>query len=319
MSDLHLGVTPWRLDANGAADALAAQGERAEALGYGSFWLPESHFGQRALPQPLMLLAAVAARTQSLRLATTSYLLPIRHPLAAAEEVAVLDRLSGGRVILGLGRGWRSELFEAFAVPVREKRDRFGAALEQMLRAWRGEPVLPSGDDGTPLILSPLPVQQPHPPLWVAAFGPKAVEQAGKLGLPYLASPIEPLEVLRENYERHRSVWSVASLGGDASVPLMRTVFVTGDDAAARRVRAGLTAQAGTLAGSRAPALRRAASSDAASFALVGSRAEVADGIARYRETLGMTHMIARLLVPGAEPSQIEASLEALAELSSAL
>jgi hypothetical protein len=116
MSDLHFGVTPWRTDLAGSAEPLAAQGERAEALGFRSFWLPESHFGARgALPQPLLLLAAIAARTTRIRLATTSYLLPIRHPLQAA-EVAVLDRLSNGRGDPRARPRLAPELFSAFGV-----------------------------------------------------------------------------------------------------------------------------------------------------------------------------------------------------------
>lgn len=317
MSDLHFGVTPWRTDASGGAESLAAQGERAEALGFGSFWLPESHFGARgALPQPLLCLAAIAARTRRIRLGTTSYLLPIRHPIQVAEEVAVLDRLSGGRVILGIGRGFRSELFSAFGVPAREKRDRFGAAVDAMLRAWGGEPVCFDGEGGAPVLLAPLPVQQPHPPLWVAAFGPKAVEQAGRLGLPYLASPIEPLDALIENYERHRAVSAEARA---ACVPVMRTVFVSEDAAEARRVREALAAQSAALLSSRAPALRRSGAADVSAVALVGSRAQVADSIAQHREALRLTHLIARVQVPGAEPPAIEAALERLAELAAAL
>jgi alkanesulfonate monooxygenase SsuD/methylene tetrahydromethanopterin reductase-like flavin-dependent oxidoreductase (luciferase family) len=317
MSDLHFGVTPWRTDASGAAESLAAQGERAEALGFSSFWLPESHFGVRgSLPQPLLCLAAVASRTRRIRLGTTSYLLPIRHPVQVAEEVAVLDRLSAGRVILGIGRGFRSELFSAFGVPSREKRDRFGAAVDAMLRAWRGEPVAFDGEGGAPVLLAPLPVQQPHPPLWVAAFGPKAVEQAGRLGLPYLASPIEPLDMLIDNYERHRSVSAEARA---ACVPVMRTVFVCDDAHKARQVREGLAAQSAALLSSRAPALRRSGAADVAEVALVGSRAQVADAIAQHREKLRLTHLIARVQVPGAEPAEIEAALERLAELAATL
>jgi alkanesulfonate monooxygenase SsuD/methylene tetrahydromethanopterin reductase-like flavin-dependent oxidoreductase (luciferase family) len=320
MSGLHVGLTPWRTDAHGAADPLAAQGERAEALGFASFWLPESHFGARgALPQPLLLLAAVAARTRKLGLGTTSYLLPVRHPLQVAEDVAVLDRLSEGRVILGVGRGFRSDLFAAFDVPLKEKRDRFQAALEQMIRAWSGEPITTDGDGGEAVRLAPLPVQRPHPPIWVAAFGPKAVEQAGRLGLPYLASPIESLDALVENHARHRSVLSAEGRADALAVPVMRTVFITRDDASAARVREALAAQTAALAGSRAAAIRRSAQAEVASFALVGTASEVTDGIARYREVLGMTHLIARVQVPGAEPAEIEAALEQLAELAEKL
>ena len=316
MSDLHVGVAPWRSDPAGTAESLAAQGERAEALGFASFWLSESHFAARAIPQPLLCLAAVAGRTRRIRLGTTSYLLPIRHAVQVAEEVAVLDRLSGGRVILGIGRGFRSDLFTAFGVPSREKRDRFGAAVDTMVRAWRGEPVAHDGADGTPVLLNPRPLQEPHPPLWVAAFGPKAVDQAGRLGLPYFASPIESLEALAENYERHRAVSPEARA---ACVPVIRTVFVSADAELARRVREGLAAQNAALAAARAPALRRSAAADVEQVALVGSRAQVAEAVARHREVLGLTHLVARVQVPGAEPAEIEASLEALAELSAAL
>lgn len=320
MTRLHVGLTPWRSDLSGAADPLAAQGERAESLGFASFWLPENHFGARgAIPQPLLLLASIAARTSTLGLGTTSYLLPVRHPLQIAEDVAVLDRLSQGRVILGVGRGFRSDLFAAFDVPVREKRDRFQSALELMLRAWRGEAIATDGAGGAEVRLAPLPVQKPHPPIWVAAFGPKAVDQAGRLGLPYLASPIEPLETLRENYARHREVLGAPAGDAELAIPVMRTVFVCKDDACAKRVRDALAAQTAALADSSAAAIRRSSTADVSSIALVGSRAEVEDGIARYRETLGMTHLIARVQVPAAEPAEIEAALENLAEIIASL
>ena len=105
---LEIGLTPWLFENGGLAEGIAAQGERAEALGFHSLFLPEHHFGgPGSIPSPLLLLAAVASRTRKLKLGTTSYLLPLRHPLHAAAEVAVLDRLSGGRVILGVGRGFR--------------------------------------------------------------------------------------------------------------------------------------------------------------------------------------------------------------------
>ena len=113
--ELHLGVTPWSFEGEGLAGGLAEQAVLAESLGFDSLFLPESHFaGSASIPSPLLLLAAAAARTTRLRLGTTSFLLPVRNPIHVAEEVAVLDRLSQGRVILGMGRGFRGALFTAF-------------------------------------------------------------------------------------------------------------------------------------------------------------------------------------------------------------
>ena len=113
-----IAVTAWKFGSGGLAQELAEQGELAEAMGFDSFWLPENHFtGAMAIPSPLMLLAAVASRTSTIKLGSTSYLLPIRNPILAAEEVAVLDRLSAGRVILGIGRGFQDAMFKTFKIP----------------------------------------------------------------------------------------------------------------------------------------------------------------------------------------------------------
>ena len=318
---LELGTTPWLLEHDGSAAELAEQGELAERLGYGSFWLPEHHFGDAgAIPAPLLLLAAVAARTTRLRVATTSFLLPVRHPIHVAEEVAVLDRLSGGRVILGVGRGFRGALFSAFDVPVAEKRDRFEANLRLIQDAWRGEPVafVEDGAGGAPkpVLLAPLPVQRPHPPVWVAAFGPKAVAQAGRLGLPYLASPIEPMGRLAENYARHRDALPEAVRGTPLAVPIMRTVFASRSAARLREVHEALTRQAAALARAPGPAFRRLAGAGLEDFAIVGEPEAVVDGIARYRDELGMTHLVVRAQIPGLPRELAEASLALVAELT---
>lgn len=324
MSDrppLELGTTPWHHDGGGTALALAEQAEMAERLGYGSFWLPEHHFGEVAsIPAPLLLLAAVAARTTRLRLATTSLLLPVRHPIHVAEEVAVLDRLSGGRVILGVGRGFRGALFTAFDVPAASKRDRFEANLRIILDAWRGEPVAWEGeDDGAarkPVLLAPLPLQQPHPPVWVAAFGPKAIAQAGRLGLPYLASPLEPMARLAENYARHREALPEAVRAELLAVPILRAVYASRDATRLREAREALAQQAEALARASSPALRRAAEGGVDEWAIVGEPAAVADGIARYREELGMTHLLVRTQFPGLPREHAEASLALVAEIA---
>ena len=315
---LEIGITPWDFPTQAGADHLCEQAERAERLGFHSFWLPEGHFsGPTAIPQPLLWHAAIAARTRRLRLGTTSYLLPIRHPLQVAEEVAVLDRLSRGRVILGVGRGFRNALFTAFDVDRATKRDRFEAALAVMRDAWAGLPVASESElPGMPSVLAPRPVQQPHPPIWVAAFGPKALEQAGRLGLPYLASPIETEAALASNYALHRE--TLALHGHDSAglaVPVMRTVFAHPDPAVVTRVRDALQRQALALGSSASAAIRRSGAADAEDFAILGEPARVRDEVLRYREKLGMTHLIARTQVPGADGDERLAALDALAAL----
>lgn len=288
---IEIGTTAWSWGSLGAADSLCAQAEKAEAMGFHSFWLPENHFGKRsAIPSPLMLLAAVAGRTQTIRLGCTSYLLPIRHPLLAAEDVAVLDQLCQGRLILGVGRGLSGAMFKAFGVDSANKRKLFQANLEIMQRAWRGEP-LDYDENGTPICLAPLPVQQPSPPIWVAAFGPLALQQVARLGLPYLASPIESLAVLEQKYQRFHLDVSAAGQGAVRTIPVMRSVFVTDSTDESTRVRAALE--------HAVPSSMRPDPVSVDDWAIVGDRHYVRDKLAEYVERLKLTYLIVRAGIEG--------------------
>ena len=315
---------------------------QAEALGLHSVWLPEGHFERGATPSPLLALCAFAARTQRLRLATTSLLLPLHDPLRVAAEAATLDALSGGRLLLGLGRGFRPRTFAAFQVSAAEKRDRFDAALDAILAAWPAAAAQASGGadagagdgadgadgsarDGGGERES---AGRGHPPLVVAAFGRKGLLQAARRGLPYLASPLESLDALAENYGFWREHLAPPGAGGPGGgpadgngaaanaaprAPVMRTVFVAADDGEAARVLGALEAEAAARARFVGGALARAARGGIEERAIVGSANFVRDGLARYRERLGMDLAIARSEVPGASESARDASLERLA------
>jgi alkanesulfonate monooxygenase SsuD/methylene tetrahydromethanopterin reductase-like flavin-dependent oxidoreductase (luciferase family) len=301
--------------------------DRAEGLALHSVWIPEMHFAPGVATSPLLVLAACAARSRRLRLGTTSLLLPIRPPLRVAEEVAALDRLSQGRLILGLGRGFRAPLFDAFGIDVRTKRDRFDSALDLMLKRWAGEPVSLLGtpfdadDDGGSAEDpdSARPLQAPHPPLAVAAFGRKGLLQAARRALPYLASPLEPLDLIEENLAYHRENLPADARSEDIVVPVMRTVYVASTDAEAARVYAGLERE---TRASRRPqsvlpkAIARAAQADVSERVIVGTRNEVFDHVARYRDRLGMNLLIARPQVANVSDAEREASLERLADLA---
>ncbi len=305
-------------DAAGWARALARV-ERAEALGLHSVWLPEGHFRPGATPSPLVALAAFAVRTRRLRLATTSLLLPIHHPLRVAAEVATLDAISGGRVLLGLGRGFQPALFAAFGVAAGDKRDRFDEALDAILRAWSGQPLRLDGAHwgvagGPEVRVGVTPVQRPHPPLVVAAFGRRGLLQAARRGLPYLASPLESLAALEENQALWRAHCATPTDPRAPAVPVMRTVHVARDDAEAARVREALAGELRPPAAGPVPAaFARAASEPLAERVVVGTAGAVAAQLARYRERLGMDLLVVRSEVPGASEAEREASLERLA------
>lgn len=267
--------------------------ERAEELGLHSVWLPEMHFAPGACVRPLLALAGFAARTRRLRLATTSLLLPIHHPAQIAEDVATLDALSDNRVVLGLGRGFRAPLFAGFGINAATKRDLFDQSLEQILEAWDGR----------------------CPPMAVAAFGRKGLAQAARHGLPYLASPIESLDLVDENLRFHREQLHESVDADELVVPVMRTVHVAQDDAEVSRVIASLEAESKQMMQGKVPkALGRAAAAGVEERAIIGTAQRVIDSIGRYRDRVGLDLLIARVEIGGATPAEREASLTRLAE-----
>jgi alkanesulfonate monooxygenase SsuD/methylene tetrahydromethanopterin reductase-like flavin-dependent oxidoreductase (luciferase family) len=142
----------------------------AERLGIDSVWLTEHHFFDDGyLPQPLTMLAAIGARTTRLRLGSAILVAPLRNPLDIAEQAAIVDLVSAGRVELGLGAGYRVPEFEAFGVDIGQRYGLLEDTAAEVKRLWEG--------DG----FTPAPVQK-RAPLWIGAHGPRGGRLAGRLG-----------------------------------------------------------------------------------------------------------------------------------------
>ena len=301
---LHLGITPWQLNPPSAVK-IGEQAAYAEAHGYQSFWLPENHFGEGALPDPLMLLASAATTTQRIQLATTSYLLTLRNPLQAAEQVAVLDQLSGGRVLLGVGRGYAPEMLRAFHVPVAEKRRIFAWTLDLMQKAWQGEAISLDGNPDNAVQVFPRPVQQPYPPIWVAALAKGACPSRSYGAALFVIAHGGHTDLSGKLCEHRRASVEEGVSPADI-VPVMRTVYVSNNTNEAAELRKRVESE--TENSWLQPG-------EGGRLTLIGDPAFVRDGIQRYQERLGMTHMVVtRLRLPGLTESQLRASVALLAE-----
>jgi alkanesulfonate monooxygenase SsuD/methylene tetrahydromethanopterin reductase-like flavin-dependent oxidoreductase (luciferase family) len=185
-------------------DELLAQFVEAETLGFHAMWLAELHFHRRfsILSAPLLTAAAAAQRTQRLRLGIAVNLLPLHQPLRLAEEGAVLDILSHGRLDFGVGRGHPFPgVYESFRISPTESRARFAEALDVLVGAWTREPFSYRGQffQASDIAVVPKPVQQPHPPVFVAAGSPETYQATGQRGLGILVpGHVQPLTALRE-------------------------------------------------------------------------------------------------------------------------
>jgi natural product biosynthesis luciferase-like monooxygenase protein len=168
------------------------QAVHAEALGFESVWPVEQHFNASLsiMPSPLLMLAAIAERTRTLRLGIAIILLPLSHPLRIAEEIATLDVISNGRVEFGIGRGGVPKHFKGFGIPIAENRERFVEEIEIIRQAWTTDRFSFHGRffDFDHISVVPKPVQQPHPPIRVAANSEETFDHMGRLGIPIFAA-----------------------------------------------------------------------------------------------------------------------------------
>jgi len=216
---------------------LIAQIELGDVLGFDTVWLGELHFSRAfsILADPLMVLAAAAQRTTRIRLGTAVTLLPLHNPVKIAEEAAVADILSDGRLEFGVGRGTAPIHYAGYDIPQEESRDRFEEALDFILQAWTQERFSFQGKYfRTPdLTVVPKPVQAPHPPVRIAANSPDTFPLAARRRLPIFATPlINPPDKLKEGLAVYRDALPAGTRGDTA---LAFPVHVTTGRAQARQ------------------------------------------------------------------------------------
>lgn len=207
----------------------------AEEVGFDTITIGHHHFQLGYPSDPLTLMAAIAARTERLKVGTGIFQLPLHNPIRVAEQVATIDEMSGGRASIGVGLGWWDLEYEAFAIPMRERGARMEEALQIMRLAWTEENISWNGRFWSfpELTVYPRPVQRPNPPLYVAGGASASVDRAARLGDAWLCSPSETMS----NAIRWSNVYKArrAELGKSPDWFLRRYVWIGTDRAAIER------------------------------------------------------------------------------------
>lgn len=216
--------------------------EIMEHAGYDAVWLTEHHFNDYSVCPSIPVMGAyAAARTRRLRIGAAVTLAAFYHPIRLAEEIALLDVLSGGRVNWGAGRGFDPREFEAFGVPPAESHARFREAVDVVLKAWTHERFSYQGrfHSFEDLEVLPKPLQRPHPPAWVAASSNEAVRWAAEAGHTILMSPHPTHAEIGEQralYERELEAHGHSIEGRE--IPVARLIAIAATDDEAREVAA---------------------------------------------------------------------------------
>ena len=211
--------------------------ELAERIGIDQIWFFEHHLQPTApVPSPNLLIAAAARTTRRIRFSSMVNILPLRHPLIVAEEAAMLDNLTEGRLDMGLGRGLRPPEFEAFGVDQQQSREMFLESFDIIRRVWADENFVHRGKYWTVqkyAPLSPTLVQRPHPPFLVSAQSEESLRWAAAHDIPFAQ-----IDSLVGQAGRDQALYrEVQTAHGHAASPrlyLMREVYVGDSDASAQ-------------------------------------------------------------------------------------
>lgn len=171
--------------------------DRAEELDIDSFWTSDRLVGAGLTLEPLTVLAAIAGRTKRMKFGTSVLALPLRNPVLLAKEMATLDFVSGGRLLLAVGVGQEDDRsFQACGVPLAERGRRTDEAIALVRKLWSEERTTFQGRffQVSEVALQPKPVQKPGPPIWIGGRSEAALRRVGRLGDGWLAAQITPEE-----------------------------------------------------------------------------------------------------------------------------
>lgn len=297
------------------------QAHMAESLGYASLWTHEHHSNAMMYPDPLMALAALAQVTRTIRLGTSMLLLPIHHPVRVAQEAAMLDVLSGGRVSLGLAGGYSAGDLDTFGISSSQRGRRMSEGVKLIRALWSGQDVTAEGEDFRlrDFEFFPLPLQAGGPPIYIGGHAPVALRRAAELGDNFFISATAGIDMVGELIGTYRGF--MEELGKPFRGVLLNRVVCVVETASQKAEAEAFYAKAlirlyqswGHDNVVRLDEEQRSVAHIAATNCLIGTAEEVYDRVLEY-EALGVGH-IACLMNFGKPPTELlERSLVLLGE-----
>jgi alkanesulfonate monooxygenase SsuD/methylene tetrahydromethanopterin reductase-like flavin-dependent oxidoreductase (luciferase family) len=293
------------------------------SLGFDSVWSGEHHVTPGFHYFPLLpMLQRLAAEAEGLWVGTNLVLLPLHNPVELAEVGAFLDVITGGRFILGVGLGYRSEEFAVFGVPMRERVSRLTESVEIIRRLWTEDRVVHTGRhwrlDG--VSIRPRPLQQPRPPILVGAQVDAGIARAARIADGWLVVPLPTVDEFAKQASAFAAARSAAGLPPSGHVCRLLEVFVADDEASAvaRAAPFLLEKYAAYMSwGLRDVAVDRAAAPEeqlrrlAADRFAIGSPAQVVEALVRQHRA-GATHASMRVSWPGMPQADVLTGIELL-------
>jgi alkanesulfonate monooxygenase SsuD/methylene tetrahydromethanopterin reductase-like flavin-dependent oxidoreductase (luciferase family) len=222
------------------------QMQAAEALGFHTLWLTEHHFSNYGgSPDPMLMAIAAAHCTKTVRIGIGVSVLPFHHPLQLAEQGAMVDVLSGGRLEFGVGRGSQRYEYERLGVAMDDKGARFEEAMEIIRQAWTEEAFSHAGayyrfPDTT---VYPRVLQRPHPPIWVASTTPPTLQYAVTHRYPVMGSALLTLPRAKEYMALYQTLLADDEQDPASAVfAINRRVYVSEDPKEVRQTAEGCIA-----------------------------------------------------------------------------
>ena len=296
---------------------------RGEELGFDSVWMEEHHsVVDHYWPSPIPVLAGFATRTSKVILGTDILVAPFYHPARLAEDVALLDVMSGGRVVLGVAIGYKPDEFALYGADLAKRGARFEEQLAIVKGLWTQDTLSFKGTyyqvEGS---LEPKPVTKPHPPIWIGGWGELTLQRAATLGDNWIPGPTADLGRLLAGKKRFLANRQAAGFTEPpAEWPLTRDVIIADTDREARELaeRHIMVSYRREYGGGwKHPfidaAIAKSLDSVMKDRFLIGGPDQVIAALSPFVEQYGATHLICRLFFPGMPHRHIMRELELIA------